>query len=376
MAPHPESWLKVLPQGLYCEPGGFFIDPPAPVERAIVTHAHADHARPGHGAVLASPETLRLMAVRMGEDRVAGSRQALDYGEPLSIGEARVWLRPAGHVLGSAQVAMDWRGSRVVVSGDYKRVPDPTCLPFEPIACDVFVTEATFGLPVFRHPEPAGEVRRLLDSVALFPERTHVVGCYALGKTQRLIALLRAAGWDRPIHLHGALIPLCRAYEAMGIPLGPLLPATEAPRGTLGGAIVLAPPSAIADRWARRLAEPVTCLASGWMRVRQRAKARGVELPLVVSDHADWDELCATIEEVDAPEIWVTHGREEALIHAVTQRGRRGRALRLLGYGDEEEEAGGREPEADARPGAGPEASAGTGTDTEADLGASAGAAA
>ncbi|WP_422918527.1 ligase-associated DNA damage response exonuclease [Rhizosaccharibacter radicis] len=336
--PHPETWLKTLPDGLFCEPGGFYVDPVNPVARAVITHAHADHARSGHEAVLASPETLRIMEVRMGEDRAGGHRQPLGWGETIDLKGVRVWLRPAGHVLGSAQVAMEWRGSRVVVSGDYKRTPDPTCLPFEPIPCDVFVTEATFGLPVFRHPPAEGEVRRLLDSVGLFPERTHVVGCYALGKCQRLIALLRRAGWDGPIFLHGALMSVCRAYEAMGIPLGDLRPATASNKAELAGAIVLAPPSAIADRWARRLADPVTCLASGWMRVRQRARARNVELPLVVSDHADWPELCRTIEEVDAPEIWVTHGREDALIHQVEKEGRRGRALRLIGYGDEEEE--------------------------------------
>jgi putative mRNA 3-end processing factor len=340
VTPHPETWLRVLPDGLFCEPGGFHVDPVRPVDRAIVTHAHADHARPGHGAVLASPETLALMDVRMGEGRSGTTRQALDYGEPVTVGGVRVWIEPAGHVLGSAQIAMEWRGSRAVVSGDYKRVADPTCRPFEPIPCDVFVTEATFALPVFRHPPADGEVRKLIDSIALFPERTHVVGAYALGKAQRVIALLRAAGWDRPIFLHGAMQPLCAAYERMGVPLGPLLPATVADKASLAGAIVIAPPSAIADRWARRLSDPVTCMASGWMRVRQRARSKGVELPLVISDHSDWDELLRTLDDVGAPEIWVTHGREEALIHAAEARGIRGRALRLLGYGDEEEETG------------------------------------
>ena len=337
MSPHPQTWLKVLPKGLFCEPGGFYIDPPVAVSRAVITHAHADHARPGHEAVLASPETMALMAVRMGEDRLGTGRQVLAYSEPITIGGVRVWLQPAGHCLGSAQVALEWQGARVVISGDYKRVADPTCLPFEPIACDVFVTEATFGLPVFRHPPPMGEIARLLESVRLFPERTHVVGCYALGKCQRLLALLRAAGWDKPVYLHGALLPLCEAYGRMGIELGDLRPATVAAKAELAGAIVLAPPSAIADRWARRLSDPVVCLASGWMRVRQRAKARGIELPLVLSDHADWDELCATMADVAAPEVWVTHGSEEALIHQAAKQGRRGRALRLLGYGDEEE---------------------------------------
>jgi putative mRNA 3-end processing factor len=335
--PHPETWLKVLPQGLYCEPGGFFIDPLRPVARAIVTHAHSDHARPGHDAVLASPATLAVMRARMGEDRAGGVQQALGWGEAITLGDVRVWLAPAGHVLGSAQIAMEYRGSRAVVSGDYKRVADPTCDPFEPITCDVFVTEATFALPVFVHPKPGDEIRKLLDSVALFPDRTHVVGCYALGKCQRLIALLRQAGWDAPIWLHGALAAMCEVYEAQGVALGDLRPATVAAKGSLAGAIVLAPPGAIADRWARRLEDPVVALASGWMRVRQRAKSRGVELPLVISDHCDWNELNATLDEVAAPEVWVTHGREEALIHAAGQRGIRGRALRLVGYGDEDE---------------------------------------
>jgi putative mRNA 3-end processing factor len=333
--PHPETWLSVLPEGLFCVPGGFYVDPLRPVARAIVTHAHSDHARPGHDAVLASPATLALMRARLGEG-AGRSQQALGWGERLRVGEVEVWLMPAGHVLGSAQVVMEWRGSRVVVSGDYKRAADATCDAFVPVPCDVFVTEATFALPVFRHPPAGEEIGRLLASVALFPERTHVIGCYSLGKTQRLISLLRAAGWDAPIWMHGALVNMCRVYEEQGVSLGDLRSATVAARDKLAGAIVLAPPSAIADRWARRLAEPVVCVASGWMRVRQRAKQGGVELPLVISDHADWDELNATIDEVGAPEVWVTHGNEEALIHEIAKRGVRGRALRLIGYGEEE----------------------------------------
>lgn len=328
----PEDWLKPLPAGLFCEPGGFFIDPLRAVERAVISHAHSDHARPGHAHVLASAATLALMRAR----GIAGaSEQALGWGERLRIGDATVWLEPAGHVLGSAQVVLEHAGSRVVVSGDYKRQPDRSCEAFVPVRCDVFVTEATFALPVFVHPPAAGEIARLLASVALFPGRTHVIGCYSLGKTQRLITLLRDAGWRRPIWLHGALAPMCAVYEQLGIALGELRPATVAAKAELAGEIVLAPPSAIADRWARRLVEPVVCMASGWMRVRQRAKQAGVELPLVISDHADWPELNATIDEVAAPEVWVTHGSEEALIHEVAKRGVRGRALRLIGYGDE-----------------------------------------
>ncbi len=337
--PHPETWLKVRPEGLYCEPGDFYVDPVRPVPRAIITHAHGDHARPGHGAVLASPETIDLMAVRMGEGRAGDTQQVLEYGVPIRLGGVDVWCEPAGHVLGSAQIAMEWRGTRVVVSGDYKRHTDPTCRPFEVIPCDVFVTEATFALPVFLHPPAEDEIARLLASVALFPERTHVVGAYAFGKAQRVIKLLRNAGYDAPIYLHGAMVNLCNAYERMGVALGELLPATVQTKGKLAGQIVLAPPGAIADRWARRLADPVVCYASGWMRVRQRARSRGVELPLVISDHADWNELNQTIDDVAAPEIWVTHGREEALIHEAAKRGVTGRALRLIGYEEDEGEA-------------------------------------
>lgn len=336
-APHPQTWLKVTPAGLCCEPGGFFIDPTRAVDRAVISHGHSDHARPGHAHVLATRETLAIMTARMGEGRAGLTQQALRYGEPLTINGVRLWLRPAGHVLGSAQICMEWQGCRAVVSGDYKRHPDPTAAPFEVEPCDVFVTEATFALPVFRHPPAEAELTKLLRSVALFPERTHVVGCYSLGKCQRLIAMLRQAGWDRPIHLHGAHVALCRTYEELGVPLGPLRVATVAKKEDLKGAIVLAPPSAVADRWARRLNEPIPAVASGWMRVRQRAKQGGVELPLVISDHADWDELLATAEQVQAPEIWVTHGREDALIHALGLKGIRGRALHLIGRGEEDE---------------------------------------
>ena len=333
-APHPETWLKVTPAGLFCAPGGFYIDPGRPVDRAVISHGHSDHARPGHGKVLATVETLAIMAARMGVGG-AGTPQVLPYNEKLEVNGVRLWLAPAGHVLGSAQVCLEWRGSRAVVSGDYKRQRDPTCAPFEVIPCDVFVTEATFALPVFTHPPPEQEVARLLHSVALFPERTHVVGCYALGKCQRLIRLLREAGWDRPVHLHGAQQKLCQLYEQLGVPLGPLANATVANKSDMVGGIVLAPPSAVQDRWARRLVDPVVVAASGWMRVRQRAKMAGVELPLVISDHADWGELNRTVDEVGAPEVWVTHGRDDALVHAMALRGIRGRALHLVGLGDE-----------------------------------------
>ena len=338
-APHPQTWIEIRPQGLYCVPGGFYVDPVRPVDRAVITHGHSDHARSGHGAVAATPETLAIMTTRYGAEPDQ-DRQPLRYGESLKIGEVTVSLHPAGHVLGSAQACLEYKGARIVVSGDYKRRADPTCASFEPVPCDVFVTEATFGLPVFRHPDDRGEIAKLLDSVALFPERCHVIGAYALGKAQRLIALLRAAGWERPIYIHGALQNLCDLYRDHGVDLGALLPATAGQKGIardeFRGEIVLAPPSAIADRWGRRLPDPVVCMASGWMRVRQRARQRGVELPLIISDHADWDELLETFDDVGAPEIWITHGSEEALMHAASARGYKARALALVGYEDED----------------------------------------
>jgi putative mRNA 3-end processing factor len=335
LAPHPETWLRGVSGGLYCEPGDFFIDPTRPVDRAVVTHGHGDHARPGNKHVLATRETLAIMRARYGDDAGASLQEAA-YGETVTIGAVSVKLCPAGHVLGSAQAVIEYQGSRVVVSGDYKRRRDPTCALFEPQQCDVFVTEATFGLPVFRHPPDRHEIDRLLHSLVLFPERCQLVGVYALGKCQRLIALLREAGYDAPIYLHGALIALCELYESFGVALGPLLPVMGAAKAELVGKIVLAPPGATADRWSRRLPDPVAAMASGWMRVKQRAKARGVELPLVISDHADWDELTQTLADVGAPEIWVTHGREEALVHYATGVGLKARALALVGYEDEE----------------------------------------
>jgi len=189
----PEDLLTPTPAGVCCKAGGFHIDPTRPVERAVITHGHSDHARAGHDAVLATQETLDLMRLRYGEG-FASTTQAVRYGEHVTLGGIGVTLHPAGHVLGSAQVAVQANGLRIVASGDYKNVADPTCTPFELVRCDVFITEATFGLPVFRHGDPDGEIAKLLRSVALFPERAHLIGAYSLGKAQRVIALIRKAG--------------------------------------------------------------------------------------------------------------------------------------------------------------------------------------
>lgn len=332
----PDRWIYPTSAGLFVEPGGFYIDPVRAVEHAVVTHGHSDHARGGHGHVLATPATIAIMEHRLGKS-AGRTRQPLAYGEVLRVGDTLVRLAPAGHVLGSAQVVVEHGGVRVVVSGDYKRRPDATCAPFEPVACDVFVTEATFALPVFRHPPDDGEIAKLLHSLAVFPERSHVIGVYGLGKCQRVIALLRAAGYDRPIHVHEALEPLCELYTRFGVSLGELRPLATADAMALRGAIVMAPPGAGAGAWGQRLSDPVIAMASGWMRVRRRARQFGVELPLILSDHADWDELIGTLSDVGAPEVWVTHGQEDALVHQAGIMGIRARALALVGCSKEGE---------------------------------------
>jgi putative mRNA 3-end processing factor len=332
----PEDILVPTREGVCCKPGGFHIDPTRPVSKALITHGHSDHARAGHGKVLATQETLDIMRLRYGEN-FAGETQAIRYGETLALDGAKVSFHPAGHVLGSAQISVECKGFRVVASGDYKNVPDPTCEPFELVRCDVFITEATFGLPVFHHPDAAHEIAKLLHSVALFPDRAHLVGAYGLGKAQRVIALLRAAGYREPIYLHGAMERITRYYENRGIDLRPLELVRGTEKAKLGGKIILCPPSSLGDLWSRRFPDPVAAFASGWMRVRARARQRGVTLPLVISDHADWHGLTSTIKATGAEEVWVTHGQEDALVHWCTNQGLRARPLDIVGYGDEEE---------------------------------------
>src|SRR5665213_197567 len=333
----PEELLIPTAQGLFCPPGQFHIDPTVPVDRALITHGHSDHARAGHGSVLATAETLKIMAARYGAD-FAGATQVAKLGETMTIGATRVTFQSAGHVLGSAQIAVEAEDLRIVASGDYKRRADPTCLPFVPVPCDIFITEATFALPVFRHPPAEAEIAKLIASLEQFPERAHLVGAYSLGKAQRVIRVLRDAGYERTIYLHGSRETLCRLYEAEGIALGSLAPATisSGAKGDFAGAVIVCPPSEIAERWARRFPDPVPCFASGWMRIRQRAKQAGVELPLILSDHADWDELTATITEIAPSEVWVTHGREEALVRWCALAGIPAKPLHMVGYDEDD----------------------------------------
>jgi putative mRNA 3-end processing factor len=336
----PFSWIRPEPWGIHVVPADCWVDPARAVDRALVTHGHADHARGGHGTTYATPETLAIMKLRYqtGEGETGGATVPVEYGETVRLpGNVDATYVPAGHVLGSAQILLEHAGERVVITGDYKRRADPTCPPFEVTACDIFITEATFGLPVFCHPPIVQEIAKITDSLDANPDACVQVGAYALGKAQRVIAELRAAGHTRPIYLHGAMEKMCRLYEEHGVDLGELRLVADTPKDAMRGHVIVSPPSALGDRWSRRLPDPVSAMASGWMRVRQRARQRGVELPLIISDHADWGELTRTVEEVNPLESWITHGREEALLRWHQLHQRRARALALVGYEDEDD---------------------------------------
>ncbi len=326
-------WIEPHPHGIFVKPAKAWIDPMRPVENALVTHGHADHARGGHENVWATPETLAIMNLRYGIDL----GNPVPFGSGIEMGGVKISYHSAGHVLGSAQILMEYQGEKVVATGDYKRRHDPTCAPFEVLQCDIFITEATFGLPVFRHPPTSEEIAKLLEVKKGNPDRCVLVGAYALGKAQRVIGEFREAGYNDPIYLHGALEKMCNLYSELGVQLGDIRPVLETPKEDMRGQIVLAPPSALNDRWSRRLPDPVTAMASGWMRVRQRARQRNVELPIIMSDHADWDELTQTIAEVAPSETWVTHGREDALVRWCGLNQMKAKALSMIGREEEDD---------------------------------------
>ncbi len=337
IGPETPRWIKAEREGLHLPTIGWWIDPSRAVANALVTHGHADHARGGHGEVWATAATRDIIDLRYGTPAGGGD---VAYGECIEIGDSiTATFLPAGHVLGSAQILLERQGERIIVTGDYKRRADPTCPPFVPTPCDILITEATFALPIFTHPPIEREIARLLAAREANPERAILVGAYALGKAQRVIAELRRAGYAETIWLHGAMTAMCLLYERHGVALGPLAPVSETARGELKGEIVICPPSALNSVWARKLPDPINAVASGWMRVRQRAVQSNVELPLIISDHCDWNELTATILEVAPQETWITHGREDALLHWCAMRQIRARALDLVGREDEDEAA-------------------------------------
>lgn len=311
------AFLSETDQGLYCSAGGFHIDPWQPVARALITHAHGDHARPGSAAYLCAAAGERLLRRRLGaETRI----ESVAYDAPLTIGGVRVSFHPAGHVLGSAQIRLESEAGIWVVSGDYKRAADPTCAPFEPIRCDTFITESTFGLPIYRWDETA----RIVSDIAAWwagngdAGRASLLFCYNLGKAQRLLAeLMRVT--DRPIFVHGMMLGMIEAYREEGVAMLPVRPVIEQARGrrsaavTFGGELILAPISARGTPWVRRLGEVSDGLASGLMRVRGVRRQRGFDRGFVLSDHADWPALLDTVQETGAARVLATHGHAEPL---------------------------------------------------------------
>ena len=317
--------LQATEAGIYCSAGGFHIDPWTPVDRAVITHAHSDHAHPGSARYLTTRAGERLLRARLGDDAAI---EAIDYGEPITLGAVRVSLHPAGHVLGSAQVRLEHRGEVWVVSGDYKADPDPTCEPFEPIRCHTFVTESTFGLPIFRwrpQIEVFGEINAWWK-LNREKGRASLLFAYPLGKAQRVLAGVDAS--QGPIYTHGTVERVTSIYRQQGIALPPAPRATSATgKPDWSQALILAPPMANSTPWMRRFGDISTAFASGWMRIRGARRRRSLDRGFVLSDHADWPALLRTIEATGARSVWVTHGYRSQLVRWLQEQGLDARAI-------------------------------------------------
>jgi putative mRNA 3-end processing factor len=307
--------LELTPEGLFCPAGGFHVDPWAPVERAVLTHGHGDHARPGSSRYLAPTPGRSILHKRLATERGAPTLETIGYGERRTIGDVTLSFHPAGHVLGSAQVRLEHRGEVWVVTGDFKRAPDPTCAPFEPVRCDTFVTEATFALPIYRWPDPMDEVRAIAQwwQANAAAGRASLLYAYSLGKAQRILAALTAFG-DEPVYTHGAVEALVACYRDEGVAMLPTRPVQPEPEGTdWAGRLVLAPPSVRRSRWLKRFGDHETASASGWMLLRATRKRRGLDRGFTLSDHADWPALLRTVQESGADRVLCTHGRPDVL---------------------------------------------------------------
>jgi len=306
--------LKETAQGLYCPGGDFYVDPWAPVARALITHAHGDHARPGSAAYLSTPETTTILRRRLGAEVTL---ETAPYGETRRIGGVTVSFHPAGHVLGSAQIRIEGAEGVWVVAGDYKRAADPTCAAFEPVACDTFITESTFGLPIYRWDETSIVMRDIQAWWTTNEEmrKTSVIFCYTLGKAQRLLAELGTLT-DRPVYVHGMMLGMIDAYRECGVPLPEVRTVIESAgrsRASFAGELVLAPLSARGTPWMRRLGAHSDAFASGLMRVRGVRRQRAYDRGFVISDHADWPALLETVRETGASRVLATHGYAEPL---------------------------------------------------------------
>lgn len=306
-----DGLLRLTPQGLHCPAARAWIDPWQPVPRALITHAHADHARPGCGEYWAIGASEAILRQRLG---AAINLLPVDYGQQLRIDGARVSFHAAGHVLGSAQIRLEAGGESWLVSGDYKRCPDPSCAPFEPVAADVFITEATFGLPIYRWQSGATVAAAIRDWWQGAPEKPSLLFAYAFGKAQRLLAELHAIGVGEEVLLHGAVEALMPAYREAGVAMPPTRPLAALSRdASLAGRLVIAPPAAHRSRWMKRFRGPQTAFVSGWMAVRGARRRRGYERGFVMSDHADWPGLLQSVRDTGARQVYVTHGNSDGL---------------------------------------------------------------
>lgn len=335
MTPPSQEMIIATAAGWYCPAAGIHIDPWRPVARAVITHAHADHARRGSGAYLATPESGRLLRARLGPEITV---QELPYGVPLDIGSLRLSLHPAGHLLGSAQVRLEHAGEVWVVTGDFKRDPDPTCAPFEPLRCSTLLTECTFGLPVFRWPAPETVMAEIgewwRENAAA--GRPSLLLAYALGKAQRILAGIDPA--IGPIFAHGAVEQITRIYREAGVRLPPIRPMPETrARREVAGALVLAPPAADGSPWMRRAAGASRAFASGWMQIRGNRRRRAVDRGFVLSDHADWSRLLATIHESGAERILLTHGYADEMKRFLEEKGVAAEAVGIASGGERAE---------------------------------------
>ncbi len=323
------------PSGLFCPGGGFHLDPWGPVERALITHVHGDHARPGSQAYLCAEPSRRLLERRFGPDvRI----ETLPYGERITLGDVVVSFHPAGHILGSAQIRIEGADGVWVAGGDYKRTDDPTCAPFEPVACNTFISESTFGLPIYRWDSTETVIAEILEwwNDNRENERTSVLFCYTVGKAQRILAEL-ARVTDRPVFVHGAMLQMIEAYREAGIQMLQTASATEQPKGRkFSGELVLAPLSARGTPWMRRLGAHSDAFASGLMRVRGVRRQRAFDRGFVLSDHADWPALLETIASTGASRVIATHGHAEPLARYLREKGIDAGVMRTAWEGEPE----------------------------------------
>jgi putative mRNA 3-end processing factor len=302
--------ITVRPEGLYCEKGNFFIDPWRPVDTALITHAHSDHARSGSDHYMATTVSEGILRKRLGDTI---NLQGVEYGEKLKLGHTWVSFHSAGHVLGSAQIRVEYKDEVWVVSGDYKRCADPSCAPFEVVPCNTFITEATFGLPIYRWDPGAETARRIYDWWQADQERASILFCYAFGKAQRILAELTQFT-NRPVYVHGAIQALTDIYREQGVQMLPTISTSAMPRNhKYAGELVLAPPSGHRSSWMKRFKHPQTAFASGWMAVRGARRRRGYERGFVLSDHADWPGLMQTVKDTQAETVYVTHGQSDVV---------------------------------------------------------------